>query len=71
MHLLDKFVGQYVLNLLPNPSIPAHRHLFDGVRLIDIIGFTAYIGFAAQAKFARFGSAGASALHTPPLLVLI
>ncbi len=31
----------------------------------------AFIGFAAQAKLVRFVSAGASALHTPSLLVLI
>ncbi len=32
-------------------------------------GVVAFIGFVAQAKRAQFESAGASALHTPSLLV--
>ncbi len=34
-------------------------------------GVTAFIGFAVQAGLAQFESAGASALHTPFLFVLI
>ncbi len=34
-------------------------------------GIAAFIGFAAQAMTGRFESAGASALHTPSLLIQI
>ncbi len=34
-------------------------------------GVGAFIGFAAQAKLARFQSAGTSVLHAPLLLILI
>ncbi len=49
---------------------PASPREKDGdVVWVPNSGVAALIGFAAQTKLIRFESAGASAIHTPPLLV--
>ncbi len=43
----------------------------DDVSWVPSPGVAVCIAYAAQAKHARFESAGASALHTPSILVLV